>query len=149
MKKSILFLALTLMFFSCKKDDDGCTDTVVNTTSLEAEYGCTNTQYQMDIDLSETHTIIKNQQDFDVLVTGSCQPTIDFATYDLVIGKKQFTSGDVLIAYKLIESCETGNETLTVSFTTGVLTVAPNITYHALIPKLKDGQELNVEIVVN
>lgn len=148
MKKSLLFLAIIGLFVSCNNDDDGCTDTVVNTTSLETEYGCNDTRYNMEIDLSETHSIIKNQQGFNALVTGTCQPSIDFNTYDLVIGKKGFDTESRSIEYKLFENCETGNETLTVTFRNGVFSNAPNITYHSLIPKLKDGQQLNVEIII-
>lgn len=61
MKNSILFLSLTLLLFSCKNDDDEvCSDIVVNTTSLEAEYGCGDTKY-MEIELVETDVIIRNQ----------------------------------------------------------------------------------------
>lgn len=149
MKKSILFLVMSLLLFSCKKDDD-CTDTVVNTTSLEDEYGCYNTKYTMEVDLSETYIIVRNQQDFEnILLSDNCKPIIDFAIFDLVIGKKGLSNGNSSIDYKLIEFCETGNETLTVTFNSNMQTNAPRITYHALIPKLKDGQELTVEIVVN
>jgi len=149
MKYRILFISILLIgIFSCNNDDD-CTDTILNTTSLEFEYGCTNTEYQMDIELSENFMIIKNQLDFAEFVTGSCQPTIDFAVYDLIIGKKGLTNGNTSIDYELIENCETGNENLIVTFNQNETTEAPNLTYHALIPKLGDEQELNVEIIIN
>lgn len=141
---SILFLGI----ISCNNDDD-CPDTVLNTTSLEIEYGCINTKYQMDIDLSENHMIIRNQLDFAEFVSGSCQPAIDFSVYDLVIGKKGLSNGNSSIDYKLVEDCETGNQNLIVTFNQDETTEAPNLTYHALIPKLRDEQELNVEIVIN
>lgn len=148
MKNSILILMLSLLVFSCKKDDD-CTDTVVNTTSLEAEYGCDNTKY-LDIDLSETYKIVRNQEDFEnILLSDNCKPIIDFVRFDLIIGKKGLSNGNASIDYKLIEFCETGNETLTVTFNSNSQSNAPNITYHALIPKLKEGQEFTVELVVN
>jgi hypothetical protein len=139
---SILFLGI---FFSCNND---CTDTVINTTSLENEYGCTNTKYQMDIDLSDNYMIVRNQLDFTEFVTGSCQPSIDFLKYDLVIGKKGLTSGNESIEYELIENCETGNLNLLVTFFQNIATVAPNLTYHVLIPKMRSEQELNTEIII-
>ena len=141
---SILFLGI----ISCKNDDDDCADTIINTTSLEIEYGCINTKYQMDIDLSENHMIIRNQLDFAEFVSGSCQPTIDFSVYDLVIGKKGLANGNSSIDYKLVENCETGNQNLIVTFNQNETTEAPNLTYHALIPKLGDEQGLNVEIMI-
>ena len=93
--------------------------------------------------------IIRNQSDFSEFVTGSCQPDIDYSTYDLVIGKKGLTTGNNSISYELVKNCETGNEKLTVTFNQNVTAEAPNLTYHALIPKLENQQILNVEIVVN
>ncbi len=144
----LIILILFLGIFSCNNDDD-CTDTILNTTSLETEYGCTNTKYQMDIELSENYMIIRNQLDFAEFVSGSCQATIDFSVYDLIIGKKGLTSGNSSIDYELIENCKTGNENLIVTFNQNETTEAPNLIYHALIPKLRDKQELNVEIIIN
>ena len=141
---SILFLGI----FSCNNDDD-CTDTILNTTSLEIEYGCTNTKYQMDIELSENFMIIRNQLDFTEFVSGTCQPAIDFSVYDLIIGKKRLANGNSSIDYELIENCETGSQNLIVTFNQNETTEAPNLTYHALIPKLGDEQELIVEIIIN
>jgi hypothetical protein len=149
MKHQILLLSILFLgiFFSCNKKND-CTDTVINTTSLESEYGCTDTKYQMDIDLSDNFMIIRNQLDFTEFVTGSCHPSIDFSTYDLVIGKKGLTSGNESIEYELIENCETGNLNLKVTFFQNITTVAPNLTYHALTPKIGSEQELNTEIII-
>ncbi|MFK5889889.1 MAG: hypothetical protein QM486_04075 [Flavobacteriaceae bacterium] len=149
MKLRILIISILFLgFYSCNNDNN-CTDNVVNITSLENEYGCTNTKYQMDIDLSDNYMIISNQLDFAEFVSGSCQPTIDFSIYDLVIGKKGLGNGNESIEYELIENCETENQSLTVTFNQNETTEeAPNLTYHALIPKLRNEQELNVEIVI-
>ncbi len=150
MKFKNLFIALLAIgIFSCNNDDNGCADTTMNITSLEEEYGCTNTKYQMDINLSDDFIIIDNQADFTAMVTGSCQPPIDFATYDLVIGKKGLTSGNSSIEYELIQNCNTGNQNLIVTFIQNETAEAPDLTYHALIPKMGDNQELDVEIVIN
>ena len=145
-----LLIVLTIVFLaSCSSSDDDCTDTIIDTTSLENEYGCTNTKYQMEIELSDNHMIIKNQLDFATFVSGTCLPTIDFSIYDLVIGKKELSNGNSSIFYELIENCITGNENLSVTFNQNETTEAPNLTYHALIPKLGDEQELNIEIIIN
>lgn len=148
MKKQILlFAVLSILFISCHNND--CLDFEIETTSLESLYGCTNTKFEMEIDLDNAYVIITNQSDFEALVTGSCQPEIDFSTYDLVIGKKELSNGNNSIAYKLIEDCETGNQILSVTFNQNDTTVAPNLTYHALIPKLANTQKLSVEIIIN
>lgn len=49
----------------------------------------------MDIDLSEPYIIVRNQQDFkNILLSDNCKPIVDFATFDLVIGKKGFSNGN-------------------------------------------------------
>jgi hypothetical protein len=148
---------LAFGFFSCNNDDDNnetnpCTgETIaIEVTSLENEYGCINTENIMEIDLpSGDFIIINNQQTFDNLVTEVCMPSIDFATYDLVIGKQGLTSGNSSTRYELIEVCENGDQTLTVTFNLNETAVAPVLTFHALIPKLSVAQELTVEIVIN
>ena len=150
-KMKILLLSFILIgIVSCSDDDNNnCSDSIIETTSLENEYGCINTKYQMDIELSNDHMIIRNQLDFSEFVTGSCQPEIDFSIYDLVIGKKGLSSGNSSINYELIENCNDGNQTLTVTFNQNETTEAPNLTYHALIPKLGNEQTLNIQIIVN
>lgn len=135
------------MIQSCNNDD--CENSILTVTDLETEYGCENTKYQMDIDLSDDFTIIRSQSDFDNLVTGSCQPTINFSIYDLVIGKKGLSNGNTSINYQLTEDCNTGNLKLHVTFNQNETTEAPNLTYHALLPKMGDEQKLNVEIEIN
>ncbi len=138
---SILIIGLS----SCNKEDNNCTDTVIEVTKLESEYGCTS----IDIDLSENYMIISNPLDFSEFVDANCQSEVNFSTYDLIIGKKGLTNGLVSIEYKLIESCETENQNLKITFNLNETAEAPNVTYNALIPKLRENQELNVEIIMN
>ena len=158
--KTLLFSILFFGILSCDKKEETCSDcedqedyeecegTLLATKSLESEYDCTNTKREMEIDLSEDYTIIINQSDFDSLVTGDCKPEINFSSYDLVIGKKGLTSGNTSIKYELIEDCENGSQNLTVTFHQTWTTEAPNLTYHALIPKLENEDQLSVEIIV-
>lgn len=146
MKKIIFLCVLIFSFVACSGDDDGCRNKILPNTNLESEYGCTNTKYSLDIDLKNDNTIIRNQASFNELVMGSCHPLIDFVTYDLIIGKKGLNSGNDTIEYKLIQNCKTSNLELTVSFYQNRLTAAPNVTYHALIPKITGQQKIDVEI---
>jgi hypothetical protein len=151
--KQIKILALPFIFagiLSCSNDDEvNCSDSTIETTSLENEYACINTPYQMDIELSEDYMIIGNQTEFLDLVTGSCLPDIDFSNYDLVIGKKGLSNGIDSINYVLIENCENESQILTVTFNKNATTEAPNLTYHALIPKLANEQEFSLVIEEN
>ncbi|QNJ97565.1 hypothetical protein [Constantimarinum furrinae] len=149
LKNSFLLILMLVVILSCNGDDDSCTPGIVEITSLEAEYGCVNTKNEMEINLSDDFVIITSQSDFDSQVTGSCQPDINFSIYDLVIGKKALTSGNTSITYELLRNCDTQIQTLTVTFVQNATTEAPNLTYHALIPKLENGQVLEVDIIVN
>ena len=73
----LLGLLFTIMFNGCSSTDE-CIPTVIPTTSLEAEYGCLSTTATVDIDLDNTYVIIRNQDDYDTLVSGSCDVEIDF-----------------------------------------------------------------------
>jgi len=140
-----ILMVVTLGFSSCDKD---CENQNVSFTSLETAYGCNNTPYQIDINLQETYTIIRTQAEFDNQVTGSCIATIDFNMYDLIIGKKGLSSGFSSITYEVIENCTTGNYEIGVNIQSDATTIAPNITYHVLIPKLGDEQTATVDVNV-
>ncbi|UOQ74784.1 hypothetical protein [Hymenobacter cellulosilyticus] len=116
--------------------------------SLESEYGCQNTSRQLEINLNQTYTVIRNQADFDRLVTGACHPLIDFSAYDLIIGKKGLASGTSGITYTYQRDCATNRPTLRVTFGQSMTTEAPNLTYHALVPKLAAEEQVAVEVVV-
>ncbi|RPD45209.1 hypothetical protein DNI29_17610 [Hymenobacter sediminis] len=125
-----------------------CLSATLAVKSLETEYGCQNTTRQMNVNLSETYTVIRSQQEFEQQVSGSCRPQIDFAVYDLVVGKKGLASGPGGINYTLRQECNTNKLVLSVVIGRSMTTEAPNITYHALIPKLAAGQEVGVQVEV-
>lgn len=151
MKKNTFLLAtliFTILFYSCG-NDDCLSPNGITPTNLEVEYGCVDTKYQMDIQLNDDYTIIRSQQSFDNLVTGSCTPQIDFAIYDLLIGKKGLPSGNASINYSFFKHPCDAQPYLQVEFIQNATTVAPNITYHALLPKLAPNETVNVELVIN
>jgi len=140
---------LTVLFvaFSCS-NNNYCSNTMLAITSLETEYACNNTKNQMNINLVDDYMIISNQEDFSAFVSGTCQPTIDFAMYDIVIGRKSLTSGNDSIEYTLLENCETGNLNLKVTFIQNITAVVPTLNYHALVPKIGEQQVLTTEIII-
>lgn len=146
--KHIFFLCALVFAFSCNSDDD-CGSPVWSTpTNLEVEYGCVNTKYQMEINLTDNYTIIRSQQEFDSLITGTCTPTIDFSTYDLIIGKKALTSGNTNIEYNYMKHPCSNAKYLDVIFIQNATTEAPNLTYHALVPKLDTNETINVTLEI-
>lgn len=143
MKNAIVVCLVSIALSSCIVDDS-CDDSIINTTSLEAEYGCSDTRYNLEVDLDDTYMIISNQNEFDQYVSGDCHPNIDFETYDLIIGKRLLSNGNDSIDYRFTYVCNSEKLHLTVIFKQNETLIAPNVTFHALIPKLRSGQEIMV-----
>ena len=143
--KLLFFLTIsTSILFSCAKEM--CKDMKLPVYSLEEEYDCVNTKYQMEINLAEESKIIRNQSSFEDGVSGSCNAIIDFSKYDLIVGKKGLSNGNVRIEYDLQKVCGEDDLQLNIVFFQNETTEAPNLTYHALIDKL--GDEERVEITI-
>ena len=141
-----LVLMMIVLDMSCSKKVEDCLNAPLDTYSLEELYECENTKRQMDINLSESFTIITTQSRFSEMVTGTCKPEIDFEKYDLIIGKKGLTSGNVSIDYDFRTDCENDRLLLKVTFNQNITTEAPNLTYHVLVDKLNENE--NVEVIV-
>ncbi|AVR44250.1 hypothetical protein C7S20_02665 [Christiangramia fulva] len=146
MKIRLIAISLSFLILACSEGEN-CTNRELNITSLENEYGCTNTK-NSDIEISEGYKIIRNQTEFEALNFGNCDPEIDFSKYDLIIGKYQLTTGNNSIDYDLVENCQTKNLILKIAFNQNETAEAPNVTYHALIPKLEIGQSISIEYAV-
>ena len=142
------FFILTLIL-SCNNDDTCGYPNWVTPNNLENEYGCVDTKYQMDIELNDDYIIIRSQQSFDELITGDCSPQINFLIYDLLIGKKELTTGNASINYYLMKHPCNGQFYLEVNFYGNQTTEASNLTYHALIPKLNNNEIINIGLNVN
>lgn len=145
----ILLFAFIFVLSSCNNSSNDCISGDISFTSLEEEYGCFNTANFIDINLTEDYTIIRDQATYDASIIGNCAVVIDFSTYDLVIGKKTLTTGLQSIAYEVENNCNTGSIDIVVNIGTDDTTIAPNITYHVLIPKQSQSQNINVSIVIN
>ncbi len=147
MKIFLLLILLATSFSSCDDEDSNdatCDDIILEAKSLESEYGCVNTLYSMNIESSQTFVLITTQDQFDTLVTGTCMPTIDFNTFDLVIGSRGFSNSVKSVTYQLTRDCVTQNQNLAITFNLVATANAPFITYHALIPKLKNEEIVSV-----
>lgn len=147
MKKILLFFVFGLLFSCASSDNSTCEPMALPFTNLETEYGCVNTKYFLYNSVeTDSYIIIRNQNDFDTMTDDlTCRPQIDFETYDLVIGKKQLTSGNDSIQYEYIDNCIA--KKLKVTFLQNETLIAPNIIYHALIPKLSAQESIEVELI--
>lgn len=147
--KLLYFSLIALAFYSCNDEDNSqCNPQEIAVKSLETEYGCSNTKYVLyNIVQGDNFIIIRNQQDFDQFTDDiNCRPQIDFENYDLILGKKQLTTGNESIEYQLIEDCN--GKKLTVTFVQNETLFAPTLIYHALIPKLGATETIEVVAVI-
>lgn len=157
MKRIMLFLCaypLLLIIFlvsGCIKDKPITTinpEPNLKVQNLESLYGCPDSRYSLNINLVDTFTLIQDQDTFDKLVSGDCKPTIDFDSYNLLIGKKGLLSGNDSIRYEIEKTSDGTGLNVKVIFLQNITTVAPNITYNVLLPKEFELKNINVETVV-
>jgi len=147
MKYKILFSAFLICLLSCNKKDD-CKEQPIALKHFESDYGCADTRHTLSVNLNNNATIIRSKEAYDSQVSGSCHPEIDFALFDLVIGRQSSGNNNASITYDLRRTCPDKELTLTVDLIQGMATVPDNVVYHALIPKLGDEESLNIKITV-
>lgn len=137
--RNLILILYILVLIGCRNEGNVLINSyemkTVNSNHLEALYNCPDTRFTMDINLKDTFTLIRDQQSFDKLVTGNCKPSIDFNSYNLIIGKKILFSGNESIQYDLKESLDKKSLNINVIFFQNITSVISNITYHVLIPK--------------
>lgn len=140
-----LLFALLLFITACE-GDDGCDDALIPTTSLEELYGCSNTESEMEIDILNDFTIISDQATFESMVSGFCQPEIDFVTYDLIIGRQQLSKNLLGIDYFYRQACPSKRFELRVVLRLGSEEVTPVVTYHVLLPKIASDEAVDLRL---
>ena len=137
-----LFLVCVL---SCKKKDN-CKEELISAKQFDTDYGCTDTKHTLVVDLINNVTVIRSKESYDSKVTGPCHPVIDFNAYDLVIGKQSSANLNDTIIYDYRRACPGNELTLTVDIVQSAVTMPDNVTYHLLIPKVGDEENLNIKI---
>jgi|SRR5690606_9476047 len=141
MKIQTILIFTLIMLISCKGDDDNlCSSTYLNHTTLENEYGCENPLFEMQVNwegIDNNYILITNQNDFEEIVSGSCIPEIDFTSYDLVLVLTG-TSNLESYNYNVIKTCQN-----TISIVINIEDSGSNeiiTVFNILIPKLETGQ---------
>ena len=145
---SLLFILPLLAFTNTCTDTEECLALLAPLHNLEEQYGCVDTKKMMDIDLTDEFQLIYDQAEFDSLVTGTCQPEINFDAYTLLIGKKALISGNDRIEYDQEYDCNTGHHDITVTFYQNFTDEAPNLTYHVLMHGKINRDKLSLRTVV-
>lgn len=145
MKNTILLSAFLICIMSCTKKED-CKDEILNIKNFETDYGCVNTRFSLIVNLNNECTVIRSREAYDSQVSGACHPEIDFSQYDLVIGKQSTGNFNDTVLFDLRRTCPDKELTLTIDVIQLAITQPSTIVYHTLIPKLGDGETLNIVI---
>jgi hypothetical protein len=141
MKTSLLFFIALLFLGSCNEKEK-CEDILLTVDHFE----CENSKHALIVDLSNDFTIIRSKEQYDIMVSGSCHPDINFSNFDLVIGKQSSGNWNDTIIYDLRKTCPENELTLTIEIIQMDITIPDNVVYHAMIPKLGDEDTLIVNI---
>lgn len=149
MKKILIPVLLSCLFIgfsACSDDEENCGTTAVE--SLENLYNCENTANNMEVTFNSDFEIIRTQGSFDSLILGNCKPVIDFSIYDVIVGEETLSSGVERIDYEYNAPCNSLDGLLTVTFISNATSVAPTLTFHAIIPKLGSTETVTVDVQV-
>lgn len=141
-------LLVQLLMSSCSKEDPECDPFVADLFSLEEIYACTNTLFDMSLSGDEVQ-LIKDQATFEQNIGGGCIPTIDFDTYDLLIGRVDLTNGFDDVSYNLWSPCDEEKYIFDINIQLNDTDIAPSIVYHALVHKLETTLEIDFIINLN
>jgi hypothetical protein len=141
MNTKIIILTAIGIFTSCTNKEK-CEDILLSVEHL----ACENSKYSINIELSDNYTYIRSEEEYDLLVTGTCHPEIDFSNYDLIIGKQASGNENDTIHYDFRRVCPENRLTLNIEIVQSDLTRPDNVTYHALIPKFGVDETIFVNI---
>ncbi len=142
----IICFILFAAFVGCGSEDD-CNNNTQDVLCLD-DFGCPNAAFQVSIESQQEFQLIRNQEDFDIMVFTRCGVQIDWDAYDLVIGTVRLTSGLSNIQKRSTKNCITNQNLLDIVINTNISTSAATITWQAVIPKLDDNESLFVDISV-
>ena len=156
MARVLLIVGIFILPMACKKDlvssfktqrtfsTKICTVKPLVPVGLEQIYSCTNTLYALRTAFADSFRVVRNQAAFDSLLSGGCNPAVDFGQYDLLIGPRQLISGIDSVSYSLQHNCPESRYEVSVRFHGNASLMAPRVTWHLLLPKLKSGETVQV-----
>ncbi|MBT9393840.1 hypothetical protein KLP40_11765 [Hymenobacter sp. NST-14] len=144
----LLTLGLHGCATNCGLEPEPCAPQPLIISSLETEYGCSDTRFLNSQPL-ESAVVIRTQADFDRRVSGECHPQIDFTRFDLVIGQQQMSgSSSSSVTYSYQFTCPAKERVLRVMLKPGLTADFGFRSYHALVPKLGPTETVRVEVEV-
>ncbi len=139
-------LILLIALVGCSTEED-CNRNSQEVLCLD-DFGCPNAAFLVSVESPQEFLLIRNQEDFDLMVFASCDVQVDWDEYDLVIGTVGLTSGLAGIQKSISQNCDTNQNLLDIVINTNLTASAPLVTWQAVIPKLADDESLFVGISI-
>lgn len=128
--------------------DDSCVSGPIQISDLE-DFGCTNTALTLSVATLNDFELIRNQEDYDFHIDAKCTPMIDWDAYDLIAGMARLSNGLSSINKDLRMDCSNNKLILSIEIKTNLTTIAPEVSYNALIPKLADDQDISLDVSIS
>lgn len=143
----LIYLVLFAALASCGSEED-CNGNTQDVLCLD-DFGCPNAAFLVSVESQQEFQLIRNQEDFEVMVFTNCDIQVDWDVYDLVIGSVGLTSGLTDIQKSMTKNCAANQNLLDININTTLTTFAGVITWQAVIPKLDDDESLFVDISID
>ena len=140
------FFVLVCCLVACT--DEECMTGGIDIKDIES-FGCGSSAFDMQVNTSNEFELIRNQDEFEMLVAANCSPDINWQEYDLIAGQRSFNRGVDSVVKSLVRDCLNNQVILRITFTLNDATEAVTIPFNTLIPKLSNDQLIFVEFIVN
>lgn len=140
----VTFIGL-MSLFSCKDDDDMCSNAYVEYKNIEDISNCQETLWNFTLNTEENFIIVRNQEEFEQFVNAeNCSVEIDFSDYDLIIGS-HYISPEATFDYEVIDNCSENELYILVRLINDQTTGSDEkAVFHVLVPKLIGGENVQV-----
>jgi len=140
-----MVLLVSLVAASCTKEDE-CSSGALEIITLQ-DLGCDIPPHQISINSSNEFELIRDQEQYENLLTTSCRPTIDWDKYDMIAGSIFLQYGLNALEQGAYFNCFENKLAITITAHLNESTVALPVGFAFLIPKLDDTETPYVSIV--
>lgn len=145
-KIGFLLIMLLLFGLGCNKDIQDGKYSEIDFQKF-SDFGCpNNTPWHLNPSYKGEIYLLKSKQEFEKCVTIDCNPNIDFSNYNVLVGRKPFTTGASIYDEKV----ETNGSELvyTITILRDETTVPLGVKYYVIIKKPSKAINIRVEHII-
>ncbi len=146
MIRAILISIISIVIVVSCGNNDACEGGTLDVITME-ELGCVNSTYLTRVRSGKEFELITSQEAYDDLISTSCNPSIDWESYDMIAGMILLSKGLIKIEEGARYDCENNVLEITINVYLNDTTVATPVSFAFLIPKLSSEEVPFVKIV--